>query len=72
MIYLCNPNYKMQFIHAKNDIHPYEIIHPCKWITITISFKLQVQSSRLRLYTHAQAIFGLVCHHLLRSIETCD
>jgi hypothetical protein len=34
---------------CKNDIHPYELfiyghIHPCRWIKITLSFKLQVQT----------------------------
>jgi hypothetical protein len=40
----------------KNDIHPYEIIHPCKWIKITLFFKFQVQNSMSRLHIHAQAI----------------
>ncbi len=45
---------KMAFIHMKSFI--YEHIHPCKWIRITLSFKLQAQSSKFKLYTHAQAI----------------
>jgi hypothetical protein len=34
----------------------YGHIHPCWWIKITLSFKLQAQNSKLKLYTHEQAI----------------
>jgi hypothetical protein len=37
----------------------YEHIHLFRWIKITLSFKFQAQSSKLKLYTHAQAIFVL-------------
>jgi hypothetical protein len=57
----------MIFICEKNDIHPYEVIHlckwienndihPCKWIKITLNFKFQTQSFKLKLQAHAQAI----------------
>ncbi len=45
---------KMAFIHMKSFI--YEHIHPCKWIRITLRFKLQTESSKFKLYVHAQAI----------------
>jgi hypothetical protein len=35
----------------------YGHIHPCRWIKITLYFKFQAQSAKLRLYAHAQAIF---------------
>ncbi len=53
IIYLFNPT-QIKFIHIKSFI--YEHIHSCKWIKITSSFKLGAQSSKLRLYVHAQAI----------------
>jgi hypothetical protein len=46
---------KMTFIHMKSFIYGH--IHPCRWIKITLSFKLQIQSSKHKFYTHAQAIF---------------
>jgi len=45
---------KMTFVHMKSLIYGH--IHPCRWIKITLSFKLQAQSSKLKLRTHAQAI----------------
>jgi hypothetical protein len=36
----------------------YGHIHPW-WIKITLSLKFQIQSSKLRLYGHAQAIFKM-------------
>jgi hypothetical protein len=52
-----NDLYLIQIINeihrCKDDIHPYEIIHPCRWIKITLNFKLQVQNSKLRLYARA-------------------
>ncbi len=48
----------MKFIHMKSYIYGH--IHPCKCNKITLNFKLQVQSSKLRLHAHAQAIFMLV------------
>jgi hypothetical protein len=47
----------MKFIHMKSFIYGH--IHPCRWIKIILSFKLQVQNSKLKLYTHTQAILGL-------------
>jgi hypothetical protein len=44
----------MKFIHMKSFIYGH--IHPCKWIKITLSFKLQAESSKHKFYTHAQAI----------------
>jgi len=32
-------------IEIINKIHPYEIIHPCRWIKITLNFKFQAQAS---------------------------
>jgi hypothetical protein len=56
--------WSIYLIQLINEIHPckndnclYGHIHPCRWIKITLSFKLQVQSSKLKLYSHAQAIF---------------
>jgi hypothetical protein len=51
---------------CKNDIHPYEIIiyghiYPCRWIKITLNFKFQAQSSKLKLHIHAQIIFIKKC-----------
>ncbi len=46
-----------KFIHMKSFIYGH--IHPCRWIKIIINFKLQIQSSKLRFYAHAQAIFNL-------------
>jgi hypothetical protein len=34
----------------------YGHIHPCRWIKITLNFKLQAQSSKLKLHVHAQAM----------------
>jgi hypothetical protein len=34
----------------------YQHIHPCRWMKITLTFKLQAQSFELKLYIHAQAI----------------
>jgi hypothetical protein len=45
----------MTLIQMKSFIYGH--IHPCRWIKITLSFKLQVQSSKLRLYAYTQAIF---------------
>jgi hypothetical protein len=50
---------KMTFIHMKS--FSYGHIHPCKWVKITLNFKLQAQSSKLKLKAHAQAILNM-CH----------
>jgi hypothetical protein len=62
MIYLFNSIHrrdlfmqKMTIIHMKSFIYGH--VHSCRWIKITLSFKLQAQSSKLRFYSHAQAIF---------------
>ncbi len=47
----------MTFIHMKSFIYGH--IHPCRLIKITLDFKFQAQSSKLRLHTHAQAIVHL-------------
>jgi len=39
-----------------NEIHSYEIIHLCIWIKITLNFKFQAQSSKLKFHAHAQTI----------------
>jgi hypothetical protein len=46
---------KMKFIYMKSFF--YEHIHPCRWNKIKLNFKLQIQSSKLKFYTYAQAIF---------------
>jgi hypothetical protein len=48
---------KMPFIHMKSFIYGH--IHPYRWIKITLNFKFQPQSSKLKLHAHAQAIFDL-------------
>ncbi len=45
---------KMTFIHMKSFIYGH--IHPCKWTKMTLYFKIQAQSSKLKLHIHAQAI----------------
>jgi hypothetical protein len=50
----------MKFIHAKKIIDMksfvYGCIHLCRWIKITLNFTFQFQSSKFKLYVHAQAI----------------
>ncbi len=46
----------MSFIHMKSFVYGH--IHTCRWIKIILIFKFQVQSSKLGLYTHAQAILA--------------
>ncbi len=72
----------MKFIHAKITFvriksFIYGHIHPCRWIKITLSFKLQVQNSKFKLYTHAQAIFkdkliGVTLDHKTTIMDLCD
>jgi hypothetical protein len=42
----------------------YQHIHPCRWMKITLTFKLQAQSFELKLYIHAQAISSHVLLNL--------
>jgi hypothetical protein len=52
---------KMIFIYVKSFVYGH--IHPCKWIKITLSFKFQTQSFKLRLYIHAQVILKICLSH---------
>jgi len=66
---------KMTFVHMKSLIYGH--IHPCRWIKITLSFKLQAQNSKLKLRTHAQAIFkdkpiGIALDHKITIIDLYD
>jgi hypothetical protein len=66
---------KMTFVRIKSFIYGH--IHPCRWIKITSSFKLQAQNSKLKLYTHARAIFkdkliGVALDHKTIIIDLCD
>jgi hypothetical protein len=47
---------KMTVIHMKPFIYGH--IDQCRWIKITLSCKLQAQSSKFKLHAHAQAIFS--------------
>jgi hypothetical protein len=47
---------KMAFIYMKSLFYGH--IHPCRWIKIKLNFKLQIQSSKFKFYTHAQAILA--------------
>ncbi len=42
------------FIHMKSFIYGH--IHPYRWIKITLNFKFQAQSFKLRVCAHAQII----------------
>jgi hypothetical protein len=45
------------FIHMKSFIYGH--IPPCRWIKITLNFKFQIQSFKLKLHFHAQAILHM-------------
>jgi hypothetical protein len=47
----------MKFIRMNSFIYGH--IHPCRWIKIILSFKLQAQSSEFRFYIHTQTILHL-------------
>jgi len=44
-------------------------VHPCRCIKIILNFKFKVQSSKLKLHTHAQAIFGPKAKLLCKSLS---
>jgi len=49
---------KITFIHIKSFIYGH--IHPCRWIKITLSFKLQAQSFKFKPLLLISIKFGIL------------
>ncbi len=50
----------------------YGHIHPCRWIKMTLSFKFEAQSSKFKLYAHAQTILHIgevIVQHVVNVFE---
>jgi hypothetical protein len=66
MNYLFNLNHKwnlsMAFIHMKSFIYAH--IHPCRWINITLNFKVQAQASH-SCTNHPPHCQYYDCYHIL-------